>query len=163
MITIIRATPAHSVRLTQIAHAAKSYWGYPAHWIELWKNQLTITAKYIEESDVFAALDDDDIVLGFYSLVFTGTKACLDHLWVMPFAFRNGIGRTMFGHAVELAIRHGATIMEIESDPNAEGFYERLGARTVGEVTYEMDGVPRSLPLMEMRLTPGEAPSPADA
>ena len=34
----------------------------------------------------------------------------------------------------------GAHVLEIESDPNAQGFYERMGAKKVGEVVNDLDG-----------------------
>ena len=42
--------------------------------------------------------------------------------------------------------------MEIEADPNAEGFYLRMGARRVGENVYEIEGQRRVLPLMQLDL-----------
>lgn len=42
--------------------------------------------------------------------------------------------------------------MEIVSDPNAEGLYQRMGAKKVGLSFGEVEGKLRSLPLMEMRL-----------
>ena len=147
-ISILRARPENSARLTQIAHAAKSYWGYPTHWIELWRNQLTITAAYIRDTEVYAAADEDNVLLGFYALSGTPPKLMLDHLWVQPQSFSGGVGRALFQHAVQRAVELGASSIEIESDPNAEGFYQKMGAETVGEVTYELEGMPRSLPLM---------------
>jgi hypothetical protein len=38
--------------------------------------------------------------------------------------------------------------MEIESDPNAEGFYQRLGGRRVGINIAELDGQRRELPVL---------------
>jgi hypothetical protein len=38
--------------------------------------------------------------------------------------------------------------VKIESDPNAEEFYRRMGARRAGENVYEMDGQERVLPLL---------------
>ena len=46
--------------------------------------------------------------------------------------------------------------MEIEADPNAEGFYRRMGARRVDEIVYEIDGRERVLPLLAMYV---QAPS----
>ncbi len=40
----------------------------------------------------------------------------------------------------------------IESDPNAVGFYEKMGALKVDERHTELDGHPRHLPVMEMKL-----------
>jgi GNAT superfamily N-acetyltransferase len=155
-IQIERAIPEQATRLTQIAHAAKSYWGYPAHWIELWHDQLHITPTYIASQDVYVALVDG-VILGFYALTGSGEKLQLDHMWVMPVAIRQGIGRAMFEHALHRAVERDAKIVQIEADPNAEGFYQKMGAQTVGEVSYTLEGQRRSLPFMEIVLPP---PSP---
>lgn len=148
-IRVIRARPEQAERLSQIAYAAKSYWGYPSQWIELWHNQLTITKQFIVKNEVYAAVDDDETVLGFYALSGGGERMVLEHLWVQPRSLHAGVGRKLFEHAVTLATALGVQRIEIESDPNAEGFYQKMGAETVGEVTYELEGLPRSLPLMQ--------------
>jgi GNAT superfamily N-acetyltransferase len=147
-IRIVRARPEQAERLSQIAYAAKSYWGYPSQWIEMWHNQLTIAKQYIVENEVYAAVDDDETLLGFYALAGSGERMVLDHLWVQPRSLHAGVGRKLFEHAVTLAVQLGVQRIEIESDPNAEGFYQKMGAETVGEVTYELEGLPRSLPFM---------------
>jgi hypothetical protein len=43
-------------------------------------------------------------------------------------------------------------VLEIESDPNAQGFYERMGAKVVGDHVGEVDGELRILPVLEMVL-----------
>jgi len=151
-IHILRAQAGHAARLTQIAHAAKSYWGYPARWIELWRNQLTISAPYIEANEVWAA-EVDGTLLGFYALTGHPPRMMLDHMWVMPVSIRQGIGTAMYRHTVQRALALGATCLEIEADPNAEGFYTHMGAVTVGEVSYLIDGLRRALPLMQADLT----------
>ena len=45
-----------------------------------------------------------------------------------------------------------AEVLEIEADPNAEGFYRRMGARRVGEIVYELDGRERVLPLLAVEV-----------
>lgn len=155
--TIQRAIPQQAVRLTQIAHSAKSYWGYPARWIEMWHNQLTITPEYVEKNEVYAAIDADQVVLGFYALGGEGRRRTLEHLWVQPSSFGAGIGRQLFEHAMARARTLGADVVEIESDPHAEGFYHRMGAETIGEVTYELEGQPRILPLMAYHLKQEES------
>jgi GNAT superfamily N-acetyltransferase len=147
-VTIQRATPEQAVRLTQIAHSAKSYWGYPSQWIELWRNQLTITPDFVRSNEVYAAIDADRVLLGFYALAGEGAKRTLEHLWVQPSSFGAGVGRQLFEHAMARARELGAHVVEIESDPHAESFYQRMGAETIGEVTYELEGLPRILPLM---------------
>ncbi len=152
-IDIVRASRGDAVRLTQIAHAAKSFWGYPSRWIELWRDQLTITGAYVETHEVYAATDEDRVILGSYALSGDGDRLLLDHMWVQPSSFGAGVGRLLFAHAVARARDLGARLLEIESDPHAEGFYQRMGAETIGEVTYEMEGQPRCLPLLAVTLT----------
>ncbi len=154
-INIVRATRDDAVRLTQIAHAAKSFWGYPSRWIELWRDQLTVTGSYIDTHEVYAASDEDGVILGFYALSGDSKRLSLDHLWVQPSSFGAGVGRALFMHAIDRARQMGVPTLEIESDPHAEGFYQRMGAETIGEVTYEMEGQPRCLPLLAMILNEG--------
>lgn len=153
-IEIVRATRDNAVRLTQIAHSAKSFWGYPSRWIELWRDQLTVSAAYIDTHEVYAATDEDSVILGFYALSGESERLSLDHLWVQPSSFGAGVGRVLFAHAIERARQMGAGMLEIESDPHAEGFYQRMGAETIGDVTYELEGQPRCLPLLVVSLTP---------
>jgi hypothetical protein len=43
--------------------------------------------------------------------------------------------------------------LELSADPNAEGFYERMGAKRVGEIAAGMNGHEyRTLPRMRMKL-----------
>lgn len=145
-----RAQAENAAWLSEVAHAAKSYWGYPAQWIELWHNQLTVTPEYVEGHETWMAVVDGD-VLGFYALAGEPPTLTLDHMWVMPVAIGQGIGRALCAHALERAAALGAETLEIEADPHAEGFYKRMGAETVGEVSYVMEGgVRRCLPLMHV-------------
>jgi len=67
-------------------------------------------------------------------------------MWVTPTAIGSGLGRMLWSHAVETARANGYTAFSIESDPNAEGFYLRHGAKRVGEIVSAATG--RVLPLM---------------
>jgi ribosomal protein S18 acetylase RimI-like enzyme len=144
---IRRARPDESEALTRIAHAAKRHWGYPERWLGLWREALTVTPDFIERHEVYAALRGDE-VLGFYALAGDGDKLELEHLWVAPEHIGGGIGRALLSHAISRAAARQATALEIAADPNAEGFYRRMGARRVGEVASEIEGQPRHLPLL---------------
>lgn len=146
-IAIRRATPGEAEKLTRIAHAAKRHWGYPEGWIALWKEALTITPDFIASNEVYVASVTDEVA-GFYALLDHGDKVTLEHLWVMPQYIGRGVGGALFDHAVKAARAMGAATMEIESDPNAEGFYKRMGARRIRELSSEIEGKPRVLPLL---------------
>lgn len=144
---ICRARPDDSERLTEIAHAAKRHWGYPETWIAIWKDALTITPDFISNSEAYVASIGDEVI-GFYALIIHGDKATLEHMWVMPDRIGIGLGKALFNHAIEAARWFNAKIIEIESDPHAEGFYKRMGAKRVGEISSEIEGQPRILPLL---------------
>ena len=46
----------------------------------------------------------------------------------------------------------GHLILQLEADPNALAYCQRIGMIQVGESHYEVEGQPRLLPLLEMIL-----------
>ena len=147
MTEILRAHLADADVLTEIAHAAKRRWGYPERWIETWRDILTIRPQFIAENTTYCAKEDGRII-GFYLLTTESDRMHLDHLWISPRAMRRGVGRALFQHAVEQASKLGHHEIKIEADPNAAGFYERMGAKRIGVNVTEIEGRPRELPLM---------------
>ena len=148
---IVRAKPEDAEALTEIAHAAKRHWGYPETWIESWRDTLTIRAEFIAANVAWCAMEDARAV-GFYLLTSESDGLHLDHLWILPDAMGRGIGRALFEHAVEEARTLGHRMLKIEADPNAEGFYTRMGARRVGETVTVIEGQRRELPLLVCNL-----------
>jgi GNAT superfamily N-acetyltransferase len=144
---IVRAKPEDADALTEIAHAAKRHWGYPERWIESWRDILTMRPEFIAANVAYSAIAEGRAV-GFYLLTTESDGLHLDHLWIAPNAMGRGIGRALFDHAVTQARRLGHRTLQIEADPNAEGFYERMGARRVGEAVTEIEGQRRELPLL---------------
>ena len=163
---IRRAVAADSEVLTEIAHNAKRYWGYPESWIEHWKDDLTITPELISSCEVFVAGGESETapdetasggkqqIDGFYAIGIRGEKAELEHMWVRPECIGSGIGKALLMHAMETAAFLNAAALEISSDPNAEGFYKRMGATRIGEINSEIEGQPRTLPRLSIDLDP---------
>src|SRR5687767_14542085 len=139
------AKPEEALALTDLAHESKRHWGYPDNWISHWKDALTITPEYIEANQVFVA-EDDEQVIGFYALSVSDDRAELDHMWVSPDHLGTGVGKALFIHAMRSAKGQNLSEVEILSDPNAEGFYQKMGAYRTGESVSEVDGQPRVLP-----------------
>lgn len=144
---IRRATAADADALTALAHAAKRHWRYPEEWIALWRRDLTFTPELIERFPVYVA-EEGDAIAGVYALVFAAADCELEHFWVAPARMGAGIGRALFAHAVERCRTIGARRLWINADPNAEGFYARLGTRRVGDVPSTPAG--RTLPRLEL-------------
>jgi ribosomal protein S18 acetylase RimI-like enzyme len=137
--------------LTQIALAAKRHWGYPERWIEIWTPQLTFTPEYFKKNESWAATVDDKPA-AFYTLLEANDMASIENLWVMPEYMGKGIGKHLFLHAMEVARHRGYKTLQLEADPHAVGFYERMGMRKIGERRSEIEGQPRVLPVMEIDL-----------
>jgi GNAT superfamily N-acetyltransferase len=151
-VDILPATPEDADALTRIAFAAKRYWGYPENWMKHWRDSLTITPEFVRNNTVHAAVSGGE-PYAFYALTGAGRELELEHLWVSPGWIGSGAGRLLFEHAMREAARRGSSAVAIEADPNAEGFYLRMGARRVGENVYEIEGRKRKLPLLTVELS----------
>jgi len=147
---IRNASTEDAATLTNIALDAKRYWGYPENWIRHWESDLTITPEFIRDNHVYVDEADGDI-RGFYALCVVGTKADLEHMWVRPALIGTGIGKELFLDAMERAAKLNVNAVEIASDPNAVGFYKRMGATQIGEIDSPIEGQPRKLPHLKIK------------
>ena len=148
-VTIRRAIPEEAATLTQIALDAKRYWGYPEDWIRHWESDLTISSDFIREHHVYVA-DDEGEIRGFYALCVGDSKAELEHMWVTPASIGTGVGKELFLDAMERAAALNVKAVELSADPNAAGFYSRMGATQIGETDSVIDGHVRKLPRMKI-------------
>ncbi len=137
--------------LTRIALLAKAHWGYPESWMAIWRKELTRTPTFVERHDVFVAQPDVAIV-GWVGLQQDSEgRMQVSDLWVLPEWMGLGIGTALFRHARQHLLTRGYRHLFVESDPNAAGFYEKLGGERIGEYRYTLLGVERVLP--EYRFT----------
>jgi len=146
---IRRALPEEADPLTQIALDAKRHWGYPEHWIKHWESDLTVSADFIRDNHVYVA-EHEDGIRGLYALSVSGNKAELEHMWVTPASIGTGIGKELFLDAMDRAATLEVREIEISADPNAAGFYERMGASQIGETESNIDGQVRKLPRLRI-------------
>jgi ribosomal protein S18 acetylase RimI-like enzyme len=146
---IRRSIPEEAELLSRIAHDAKKYWGYPENWIERWSADLTIAPDFVRDNPVYVA-ERDQQICGFYALSINGERAELEHMWVSPDYIGSGVGKELFLDAMDRSTAMNVRRIDITADPNAAGFYERMGATRTGDVVSEMDGQPRILPRMSI-------------
>ena len=150
MLEIIRALPADSAALKEIAVLSKGYWDYPEQLISHWAQGPLITPQSITIALVYKAVVDASTV-GWYRLWGGSEIANLDDLWVLPAFIGHGIGRSLFQHAVSQARADGALAIELDADPNAQAFYERMGCYKIGENISDWQ---RLIPRMRYDLSP---------
>jgi GNAT superfamily N-acetyltransferase len=151
-VTIRPAALSEAEALTELALAGKRHWGYPESWLESWRGLLTITPDYLAANVVHCAEDETGRVVGFYALQRDGGDLRLEDLFLAPSVIGRGLGRQLFEHAVGSARALGATELLIESDPNAEGFYLRMGAERIGQRVSRLTGTERIVPLLRYAL-----------
>lgn len=147
-----RAQAEDAAELTEIAQAAKRHWGYPAEWMEAWREELTITAEMIRRHQVGLA-ELGGKIIGTYSLINDAGGWHLEHFWLQPAHIGRGLGRALFAEAVRQARALGLSELRIKSDPNAEPFYLKMGAvRTGLEVCQLLGKIRREVPLLSYRV-----------
>ncbi len=139
--------PHDSEELSSLAHTSKNHWGYPPEWIAAWRDELTLSPDYIAANNVVVALSDGAAV-GCYALERQEDQVELAHFWIHPEAIGKGLGRRLFLDAVDRVREMGVTRIQILSDPNAERFYLKMGARRVDLHVTEVCGHTRELPIM---------------
>ena len=97
------------------------------------RDELTLTPDRLKRS-ISRVAEDDGRVVGFAEIIMDGAAARLEKLFVEPDTFRTGAGRKLFEWAARMAAAHGASMMTVESDPQAAAFYRRMGALDDGAV-----------------------------
>ena len=123
------ARPADAGRLREIARAARGHWGYDADRVAAWAAELPLAPA----RDRWVAEMGDEIV-AWAEIEPPHDGVCtLEALWVDPAWMRRGIGARLFRVAADRARELGARTLEWGTEPPAVGFYERLGARRIGE------------------------------
>jgi GNAT superfamily N-acetyltransferase len=145
LLNIRRALPEEAGLLTVLMRASKAQWGYDAQQMAAWEQDLLLLPEQLERDSVFLAEwpeADDRRVAGFYTLLRDGSKpaARLEHFFVDPALQGRGAGSQLWRHALQQARLAGCQLLEIDADPNAEGFYLARGARRVAVVAAPIAG-----------------------
>jgi GNAT superfamily N-acetyltransferase len=161
-IQIRGARPEEAALLSDICFRSKAYWGYDDTFMQAARHELTLTPVDILASHVFVA-EHDAVPYGFYRLKHREAIAWLEDLFLDPPAIGRGIGRQLWQHAMALAVQLGCEAVELESDPFAEPFYVKMGARRIGQRESTIQAG-RMLPLMRYDLicTSGRSSDPAN-
>ena len=154
-ISIRLALPGEAPLLSRLCMRSKAHWGYDAQFLERASRSLQIDPVAIDAGRVFVATGAGGGVLGVADCCALPEPGAFDllHLFVEPSSLRQGVGRALFLAASAWCVAQGGSRLLIQSDPNAALFYQRLGARPIGETP--SDAVPdRLLPWLEYRLAP---------
>jgi N-acetylglutamate synthase-like GNAT family acetyltransferase len=138
--------------LTELCLRSKALWGYDNEFMQACRGELTLTASTMRSSSSwFQVAEIDGHVIGVAQVTVKGELAKLDKVFVEPTRLRSGAGKALFEWAANVARRAGTLTMVVEADPNAAGFYRRMGAIDDGtEPSGSIGG--RLLPKLQLRL-----------
>lgn len=151
---IIRpATPDEASLISELSMRSKAYWGYTHDFMRACEDELSHSEHNIQDPNRhYAVAEHGEKPAGFYTLedIYKPTIHLLA-LFIEPEAMGQGIGRLLFDDAYAKAKKLGARIIEVQSDPYAETFYQKMGAVTVDKL--ESGSIKdRFLPLMQVKI-----------
>jgi len=148
--TVIKSNIDDNEILTDITKKSKAYWGYSNEQMENWSELLTITKSYIESNIVYKLLIDNAIV-GYYSYINLEDDVIkLDNLFVLPEYIGSGLGKLLMNDFMDRLKMTKTKKVVLDSEPNAEKFYEKFGFIKVGQIETAIKD--RYLPIMAYKL-----------
>jgi GNAT superfamily N-acetyltransferase len=147
-VTVRRAIPADTAALRRLMATSNGYERPAARAMIVAFAQTWSVPDGPHEVWIAAA---GDVVAGFFALIPHGADQELDLFFTANNAQGAGLGRRLFEAAVARARALGAARMTISSNPEAAGFYRRMGALDVG-VTPPGDGISWERPKLEISL-----------
>jgi ribosomal protein S18 acetylase RimI-like enzyme len=130
------ALPGEAVALESLHRRAANVW-------EEYRGQLAANPDAIEpphraiaQGRVRVAVDASQRPLGFSVVLPVRDGRCeLDDLHVEPDSMGLGVGRQLVDDIASRASSAGAAYVDVTANPNALGFYERIGFQASGEVS----------------------------
>ncbi|MFA6152376.1 MAG: GNAT family N-acetyltransferase [Chitinophagaceae bacterium] len=149
-VEIKKANIEDSAVLTSITKRSKAYWGYSDAQIENWSEALTITKSYIEANDVYK-LSDGGLIIAYYSFItLEANEVKMDNLFVLPDYIGRGYGKLLMLDFLNRIKKTATKKIILDSEPNAERFYENFGFIKVGQI--ETTIKERYMPIMELKI-----------
>ncbi|HJO91872.1 MAG TPA: GNAT family N-acetyltransferase [Victivallales bacterium] len=146
-ITINNPNPEEAGELTKVLIASKKHWGYPDEWFDLWKDDLPITPESILSRNFYVGRSENDIVFVYSIKHLSENRYELEDCWIAPQYIGKGYGKILFKNLKKNLKSINCTSLRICADPNAEGFYRKMGAVKIGEEPSKIKG--RMFPIFE--------------
>lgn len=141
---IIRpATQTDALFLISMSFGAKRYINYNQNDIRQWKDNLSITSKYVEENIVLVA-EINGIIVGYCAVKKINSTEdnqynlkegyCLEDLFVRPAYANNGIGTKMLEELINYCRIQNVKEFYIVSERSYDRFYKKMGAIYIGSI-----------------------------
>lgn len=150
-IIIRKAKPQDAKLMSEMAVRSKAYWGYSKELLSSWENDLTVTTEFIEKGIGYVA-EVNGIMIGYWvRQAIQSDEMTKGFLFIEPEFIGSGCGRLLFDALKEGMRQKGIQSFTFDADPNAVGFYLKMGGEKIGEM--ESSVVPgRKLPIIKMQI-----------
>lgn len=146
---IRRAVPEESNLLSELVFRSKAYWGYDEQFMEACREDLLISPAFIAKELVFVG-EENGVIVGMYGLDLRESPLLRD-FFIEPQCIGKGYGKLLWNHLLQTAQNQNISFFIIHSDPYAEPFYLRMGAKRIGAIeSSAISG--RFLPLLNMEV-----------
>ena len=148
--TILKANTDDHEILTDITKKSKVYWGYTQEQMDGWAALLTITKSYIEANHVFKLVINNNTLADYSYSYADNNTVKLDNLFVLPPYIGSGFGKLLMHDFIENIKKTEAKKIVLDSEPNAQAFYEKFGFIKTGQIKTSIKD--RYLPIMELTI-----------
>ena len=130
------ALPDEAAALEDVQRRSSDVWEEYRAQLAAHPDAIEPPQQAIAEGRVRVAVDGSQQPLGFSVVQPVQDGRCeLDDLFVEPAFMGRGVGRLLVDDLASRAAGAGATHVDVIANPNALGFYERVGFETTGEVS----------------------------
>ncbi len=146
------AAPDEAAALSELAVRSKGHWGYDDAFLSACREELRVDPSDCDGTHVVVA-DTRGSLVGFAQYGGSPPEGDLSKLFLEPYAIGTGVGGSLMAWLRDAALADGFSSLMVDSDPNAEAFYLRFGARRVA-LTPSGSIPGRVLPLLRWELGP---------
>lgn len=135
--------------VSQLGIESKRSWGYDTDQMSVFAAELRLSEKAWRDLLIAEVACIGNAIVGYYTVrQHPDGIVELEHLFITPERFHQGIGRRLFRSAMSQAALRGVAKLTIIADPNSAGFYEKLGAKKTGDHQSSIPG--RVIPIYEI-------------
>lgn len=143
---IVRAPQINeSIVLTKLILRSKAHWGYSKDFMKSVEKELSVNETYLKNAIAFVA-ESEGKIIGFVGLSLKRDE--IEFLFIDPDYIGKGVGKILWDKIISKSQSVGIRSFKILSDPDAQPFYEKMGAKQIGMAKSSV----RMLPLLEYTL-----------
>jgi GNAT superfamily N-acetyltransferase len=135
--------PDDALALEALHRRSANVWAEYRDQLAAHPDAIVAPHEAIADGRVRVAVDASDRLLGFSVVLPLEDSRCeLDDLFVEPTHMYQGVGRVLVDDLAARAAAGGATYLDVVANPNATGFYARLGFQITGNSTTRFGDAP---------------------